>query len=220
MYATNFDLQPLSPVSDNETWMKYLADEVDTGYQNSFTTQGADYNDVFTNYASMSSPEEPLSYKINLNSVNDKLNALDDFSDNSSGSSPIFQQPTSDSSSSYSFASNKSAKNSKRRASRKKLTESQKAAHNVIEKKYRININTKIERLQKLIPSITTEEAGFKTSNRVNSSNDMTVKKLNKSLILDKALEYIEFLQGNQLKIMTENSELKSQLNASNIGYI
>lgn len=223
MYANNFDLQPLSPVSDSGTWLKYLEPESNTNFQNNYSTQDAIYDDVFTSYVSMNSPEEPLDYQINLNIVNDKLNALDDSSENSCESSPILQPLTCDTASTFSLGSptsSKSSKVSKRRAPRKKLTDSQKAAHNVIEKKYRININTKIEKLQKLIPSITTDEAGFKTSNRDNSTNDISVKKLNKSLILDKALEYIDFLQKNQLKIMTENTKLKSQLNNLNLGFI
>lgn len=85
----------------------------------------------------------------------------------------------------------------RKKAPRKQLTSSQKAAHNIIEKKYRININTKIENLQKLIPSVATESAGFRTSSS-GASNQVKSNKLNKSSILDKAIEYIIYLQNNQ----------------------
>lgn len=102
---------------------------------------------------------------------------------------------------------------------RRQLTEHQKQAHNRIEKKYRININTKISKLQQIIPWLATEETTFfsqlddggKCPNREPASN---VKKprLNKSMILEKAIDYILYLQNNERLYEMEVMRLKSKL--------
>lgn len=55
------------------------------------------------------------------------------------------------------------AKETKKRAPRKRLTPFQKQAHNKIEKRYRININTKIARLQQIIPWVASEQTCFRS---------------------------------------------------------
>ncbi|KAF3985326.1 hypothetical protein FT663_05113 [Candidozyma haemuli var. vulneris] len=76
-------------------------------------------------------------------------------------------------------------RSSKRRCPRKRLTESQKEAHNKVEKKYRVNINSKINSLQTVIP-------WFASDNGQKSRMDL---KVNKSVILEKAFDYIVYLQ-------------------------
>lgn len=74
------------------------------------------------------------------------------------------------------------------------LTSTQRKAHNRIEKKYRINLNSKIASLQKLVPGLSQENVAFETNNSLNSqenNNEKFGKKLNKSIILDKVIEYL-----------------------------
>ena len=66
-----------------------------------------------------------------------------------------------------------------------------KSAHNVIEKRYRSSINDKIVELKNLVAG---EEA-----------------KLNKSAVLRKAVDYIRFLQNQNIKLKKENMILKNQ---------
>ena len=63
------------------------------------------------------------------------------------------------------------------------------SAHNVIEKRYRSSINDKIIELKNMVAG---EDA-----------------KMNKSLILRKAIDYIRFLQNQNIKLKQENLQLK-----------
>lgn len=102
---------------------------------------------------------------------------------------------------------------------KRQLTEHQKQAHNKIEKKYRININTKISKLQQIIPWLATEETTFscqlddngKCLNRESASN-IKKPRLNKSMILEKAIDYILYLQNNERLYEMEVMRLKSEL--------
>ena len=67
------------------------------------------------------------------------------------------------------------------------------SAHNVIEKRYRSSINDKITELKNLVAG---EEA-----------------KMNKSLILRKAVDYIRFLQQQNIKLKQDNVRLKIAAN-------
>ncbi|CAH6718318.1 serine-rich protein Tye7p [[Candida] jaroonii] len=241
----NFEFQPLSPVSDNDDWMKYIDSNIieNNSFQstrsNSFDFENKVPLSNITSYSSIDEPtikkesnDDSLSsspqsnYSIDLNMVNNKLNSYDfsSFNMNFNSINNINSNSNLDSAVSTNLNSTlNSSMNSidlngsrstihkkKKRAPRKKLTTSQKAAHNIIEKKYRININTKIEGLQRLIPWLTGEETGFRTTNCKIQNEDC--KKLNKSLILDKAIEYIQFLQINESRILEENDNLKKQV--------
>ncbi|SCU80038.1 LAME_0B01376g1_1 [Lachancea meyersii CBS 8951] len=135
----------------------------------------------------------------------------------------------------------------KRRAPRKRLTAHQKEAHNKIEKRYRININTKISKLQQIIPWVASEETAFEvgegkaggaagaasatgSSSSCNSGSEATccssdaatavavrltdaaTPKLNKSMILEKAVDYILYLQNNERLYEMEVQRLKREL--------
>ena len=101
----------------------------------------------------------------------------------------------------------------KRRAPRKKLTESQKKAHNKIEKRYRININAKIAGIQKIIPWVALEKTAFETGEENEAEPEpKNNTKLNKSMILEKATEYILFLQKREKDFAEENQKLKEQI--------
>ena len=71
-----------------------------------------------------------------------------------------------------------------------------KSAHNVIEKRYRSSINDKIVELKNIVAG---EES-----------------KMNKSLILRKAIEYIRFLQNQNIKLKQENLRLKMAMESGN----
>ncbi|KAG7660682.1 TYE7 [[Candida] subhashii] len=99
----------------------------------------------------------------------------------------------------------------KRRAPRKKLTEVQKKAHNKIEKRYRININAKIAGIQKIIPWVALEKTAFETGEKTDEA-DNGCARLNKSMILEKATDYILYLQEREKQIMDENEILKQKV--------
>lgn len=80
----------------------------------------------------------------------------------------------------------------KKRCARRRLTDSQKEAHNKVEKKYRVNINSKINSLQEIIPWFSNEDVRM----------DL---KVNKSVVLEKAYDYILYLKE-------ENETLKGRL--------
>lgn len=100
----------------------------------------------------------------------------------------------------------------RKRSTRKKLTESQKQAHNKIEKKYRININTKIAGLQKIIPSVASEKTAFETGFDKKDDNDCLSQRLNKSIILERATNYILHLQEREKKLEKEVNDLKMKV--------
>ena len=77
----------------------------------------------------------------------------------------------------------------------RKLTPSQKKAHNQVEKRYRAGINDKIMSLKNLLPS------GFDDSTR-----------MNKSRILDMVHDYIVMLKKSQEDLYNENLVLKLQI--------
>lgn len=124
----------------------------------------------------------------------------------------------------------------------------QKQAHNKIEKKYRININTKIAKLQQIIPWVSSERTAFEVANAKakaakenndneennnnltnltnnnNNNNDNIINntlqhlnvggctKLNKSIILEKAVDYILYLQNNERLYEMEVQRLKKEV--------
>ncbi|KAH3902856.1 uncharacterized protein SCODWIG_01739 [Saccharomycodes ludwigii] len=140
---------------------------------------------------------------------------------------------------------NKSKK--RKRGPRKLMTPDQKEAHNKIEKKYRININTKIARLQKIIPWVASEDTAFEVhasfrgkdllgnvknnngsdsisdnntegngnddaTNTGNNSSSLQPCKLNKSIILQKAIDYILYLKNNERLYELEVQKLKDEI--------
>lgn len=111
-------------------------------------------------------------------------------------------------------AGSTATKQKKKRAPRKRLTPHQKQAHNKIEKRYRININAKIAGLQKIIPWVSSEKTAFEIGDGSKPLND-DVPKLNKSIILEKAMDYILFLQKSQSDLKQENEALRQRLNLS-----
>jgi hypothetical protein len=112
---------------------------------------------------------------------------------------------------------------------KKPMTLVQRKAHNKIERKYRININSKIANLQKLVPWMSADSVAFEidkhsnndnkikdeddNNNELDNLNNTSNKKLNKSMILDMVTEYILLLKDENRKKDLEILKLKGQLN-------
>lgn len=103
-------------------------------------------------------------------------------------------------------------KGPKRRNPRKRLTDTQKQAHNKIEKKYRININAKIAGLQQIIPWVAFEKTAFGTGDDHCDTGDMSCNRLNKLMILEKATDYVLYLQENERRHETQRKSLLSEI--------
>ena len=112
----------------------------------------------------------------------------------------------------------------RRSGNRKRLTQHQKEAHNKIEKRYRININTKIAKLQQIIPWVASEDTAFEVSDTLrrvslpsmdsDSVSNTAATKLNKSMILEKAVDYILYLQNNEHLYELEVQRLRNELDS------
>ncbi|CAR27701.1 hypothetical protein ZYGR_0N01860 [Zygosaccharomyces rouxii] len=126
--------------------------------------------------------------------------------------------PTATTSSSSSVADATVAPAKRRRAPRKRLTSHQKQAHNKIEKRYRININTKIAKLQQIIPWVASEQTAFEVGENIKKGEDgfPTSTKLNKSMILEKAVDYILYLQNSERLYEMEVRRLRAELAGQN----
>lgn len=111
-------------------------------------------------------------------------------------------------------------KKQKKKAPRKRLTPNQKEAHNKIEKRYRININSKLARLQQIIPWVASEPSTLDVLEgkcKAGETDDSfgvptTTPKLNKSMILEKAVDYILYMQNNERLYELEVHRLKAEL--------
>ncbi|EAW11757.1 basic helix-loop-helix domain-containing protein [Aspergillus clavatus NRRL 1] len=94
-----------------------------------------------------------------------------------------------------------------------KQVPSKKRAHNVIEKRYRANLNEKIAELRDSVPSL---RASSKQANGGSPDDDddgiTPASKLNKASILSKATEYIRHLEIRNKRLEEENTALKIRL--------
>lgn len=89
-----------------------------------------------------------------------------------------------------------------------------KRAHNVIEKRYRANLNDKIAELRDSVPSL---RASSKSNNGTLLDDEdgdgvTPASKLNKASILSKATEYIRHLEIRNRRLEDENTALKNRL--------
>ncbi|RHZ52975.1 hypothetical protein CDV55_103346 [Aspergillus turcosus] len=98
---------------------------------------------------------------------------------------------------------------------RAKPAPSKKRAHNVIEKRYRANLNEKIAELRDSVPSLrASSKQANGTSGDENDDDDgiAPASKLNKASILSKATEYIRHLEIRNKRLEEENTALKTRL--------
>jgi len=92
-----------------------------------------------------------------------------------------------------------------------------KTAHNMIEKRYRTNLNDKIAALRDSVPSLRVM-AGTSKIRDDDEEEDLEgltpAHKLNKATVLAKATEYIRHLEKRSKKLQEENEHLKNRLSA------
>ncbi|KAM4062938.1 sterol regulatory element binding protein Sre1 [Hirsutella rhossiliensis] len=93
-----------------------------------------------------------------------------------------------------------------------------KTAHNMIEKRYRTNINDKIAALRDSVPSLrimSKSARGEDTTEDREELHGLTpAHKLNKATVLSKATEYIRHLEKRNGRLMDENSAMKERIAA------
>lgn len=94
-----------------------------------------------------------------------------------------------------------------------------KTAHNMIEKRYRTNLNDKITALRDSVPSLRIiSRKGSRGEEFQEDLQGLTpAHKLNKATVLSKATEYIAHLEKRNKMLMKENATLKSRVEAFEI---
>ncbi|KAL2817276.1 hypothetical protein BDW59DRAFT_133688 [Aspergillus cavernicola] len=94
-----------------------------------------------------------------------------------------------------------------------KKVPSKKRAHNVIEKRYRANLNDKIAELRDSVPSLrATKGANGAAVDDDDAEGATPASKLNKASILSKATEHIRHLETRNKRLEDENTALKIRL--------
>jgi len=92
-----------------------------------------------------------------------------------------------------------------------------KTAHNMIEKRYRTNLNDKIAALRDSVPSLRVMAGTARLGDddeEVDLEGLAPAHKLNKATVLAKATEYIRHLEKRNKRLLEENDQLKNRLNA------
>lgn len=93
-----------------------------------------------------------------------------------------------------------------------------KTAHNMIEKRYRTNLNDKIALLRDSVPSLRVASKRKGNSAKDEDLQGLTpAHKLNKATVLSKATEYIAHLEKRNMTVEKENATLKSRIEAFEI---
>ncbi|KAL3460802.1 hypothetical protein BJX64DRAFT_175271 [Aspergillus heterothallicus] len=93
-----------------------------------------------------------------------------------------------------------------------KKVPSKKRAHNVIEKRYRANLNEKIAELRDSVPSLRASKGSGTIVDEDDAEGVAPANKLNKASILSKATEYIRHLETRNKRLEDENTALKVRL--------
>ncbi|CAG8742761.1 2153_t:CDS:1, partial [Funneliformis mosseae] len=88
-----------------------------------------------------------------------------------------------------------------------------KVAHNAIERRYRNNINDRINDLKNVVPALCHLKS--KDDDEVSEVDGIpAATKLNKATILRKATEYINYLKNSNQKLKRENDTLRKLIEA------
>lgn len=99
-----------------------------------------------------------------------------------------------------------------------------KISHNVIEKRYRSNLNDKIAKLRDSVPELRSAQGAVKKTQKSDSegSGDEGAGglKFNKATVLVKATEYIQQLERQNTRLMAELSTLRNRSNGHNPTYM
>lgn len=90
-----------------------------------------------------------------------------------------------------------------------------KTAHNMIEKRYRTNLNDKISALRDSVPSLRVMSKGSGNHSGEEDLQGLTpAHKLNKATVLSKATEYIKHLEKRNARLSEDNAAMKARLSA------
>lgn len=87
---------------------------------------------------------------------------------------------------------------------------SKKVAHNTVEQRYRMNINSKIAELRESIPSLRSTKANL-SDDEENGGNNAPTRGLPKAKVLSKANEYILELEREARQLRNENEALEQK---------
>lgn len=87
---------------------------------------------------------------------------------------------------------------------------SKKVAHNTVEKRYRMNLNSKIAELRESVPSLRSTKTSL--SDEEDGDNGASGKGLRKAQVLSKANEYIHELERQARQLRNENEALKKKM--------
>ena len=95
--------------------------------------------------------------------------------------------------------------------------EPKKTTHNMIEKRYRVNLNEKITQLRDSIPALRVAAQRLNGGEQGDGDEQplgslVAAPKLNKATILSKATEYIMFLERKNNGLATENNMLRRRV--------
>lgn len=144
----------------------------------------------------------------NDNNDNENNDANDNEDDDEEDFDEEEQDTRSKKKNSVSSINSKSSKVSKQQPLKKDRT-----VHNVIEKKYRTNINTKIMALRNAVPSLRIA-AGDESTTIDDLDGLSPAAKVNKASVLSKATEYIKHLEQKTKLLMKENDSLKQYISS------
>lgn len=97
-----------------------------------------------------------------------------------------------------------------------KVQKKDKTSHNMIEKKYRTNINSKILALRDAVPSLRVA-AGSKDVSLADLDGLTPASKLNKASVLTKATEYIKHLERRNAILKDQNIQLQRLIQEANL---
>ncbi|APA06875.1 hypothetical protein sscle_02g016450 [Sclerotinia sclerotiorum 1980 UF-70] len=93
-----------------------------------------------------------------------------------------------------------------------------KTAHNMIEKRYRNNLNDKIAALRDSVPSLRIMQKSARGEVTADDRDELQgltpAHKLNKATVLSKATEYIRHLEKRNSRLQDENNQMKTRINA------
>jgi len=93
-----------------------------------------------------------------------------------------------------------------------------KTAHNMIEKRYRTNLNDKIAALRDSVPSLRIMSKSARGEDTADDREELQgltpAHKLNKATVLSKATEYITHLEKRNKRLQNDNAYMKSRIDA------
>ncbi|KAI9650105.1 Clr6 histone deacetylase associated PHD protein-2 Cph2 [Ciborinia camelliae] len=140
------------------------------------------------------------------------------------------RSPNSSTSKSNSISSPESLDNSRKRKSSAEVDDDdddesagqhppvKKTAHNLIERRYRTNLNEKIAALRDSVPSLRIMQKSARGEDTADDREELQgltpAHKLNKATVLAKATEYIRHLEKRNSRLQDENTQMKTRINA------